>query len=305
MLSFACESFRYLLFPFYWQFVYIPVLPERLLTCLQAPVPYMIGFRGTVDELEDYVPEDVRTKMGDNLSFINLVFFQACIVNLDSNTMRQSERAMTIPDRQRRKLQAALEQYAPLHTKCRISYGIPLPVQCVYPKGKMVLNCNRSKSTDKFISPAKPRDSISSDTTSILSLTGSLISKPSEFLSMVGSHSSIESASSDALNNTHPQLPGSAMLSTSAGNYASSLHNSSPPISPLRKVPSVQSNLSRNSPKLQRMSIPTPIVTTASSPSSSALESPDVYTNNKASFRRSEPISMKPSAQDVGFFFCT
>lgn len=36
MLSLACESFRYLLFPFYWQFVYIPVLPEKLLTCLQV-----------------------------------------------------------------------------------------------------------------------------------------------------------------------------------------------------------------------------------------------------------------------------
>lgn len=59
MLSLACESFRYLLFPFYWQFVYIPVLPERLLTCLQAPVPYLVGFQGTMEDLGDHVPEDV------------------------------------------------------------------------------------------------------------------------------------------------------------------------------------------------------------------------------------------------------
>lgn len=61
MLSLACESFRYLLFPFYWQFVFIPVLPERLLTCLQAPVPYLIGFKGTMAELEDHAPEDVSS----------------------------------------------------------------------------------------------------------------------------------------------------------------------------------------------------------------------------------------------------
>ncbi|KAI9476079.1 MAG: AEX-3 domain-containing protein [Benjaminiella poitrasii] len=136
MLSYACESFRYLLFPFYWQFVFIPVLPERLLTCLQAPVPYIIGFNGTMDELEDHAPED------------------ACIVNLDSNTMHSSQRVTPIPDRQRRKLQSALEQYAPLHTKYKIPYGIPLSVQYAYPKGKMMLNCSRSKTTDVFISPA-------------------------------------------------------------------------------------------------------------------------------------------------------
>lgn len=60
MLSLACESFRYLLFPFYWQFVFIPVIPERLLTCLQAPVPYIIGFQGNMDDLEDHAPDDVN-----------------------------------------------------------------------------------------------------------------------------------------------------------------------------------------------------------------------------------------------------
>lgn len=68
MLSLACESFRYLLFPFYWQFVFIPVLPERLLTCLQAPVPYIIGFQGTMTELEEHAPDDVRRSRRENTS---------------------------------------------------------------------------------------------------------------------------------------------------------------------------------------------------------------------------------------------
>lgn len=81
MLSIACETFRYLLFPLYWQFVFIPVLPQRLLTCLQviqviyspmnvfmlihciqAPVPYIVGFPGDMEDVEEYVSEDVSNQ---------------------------------------------------------------------------------------------------------------------------------------------------------------------------------------------------------------------------------------------------
>ncbi|KAG2215168.1 hypothetical protein INT46_001444, partial [Mucor plumbeus] len=297
MLSLACESFRYLLFPFYWQFVFIPVLPERLLTCLQAPVPYMIGFQGTMLDLEDHVPDDV------------------CIVNLDSNSMHQSQRSMSIPDRQRRKLQSALEQYAPLHTRCKIPYGIPLPIQCTFPKGKMILNCTRSKATDIFISPAKSRDSESSDTTSVWSHSASFMSKPSGFWSSNASTRSSNESSTSISNTTPtkssspippkintndhmlPQFPGSAMLSTSAGNYASSSTSSlhSPPMSPIRPTASIQSiqstssNLSR-SPS-QRVSMPTPITAATVTP----LDKQNSYRN--ANYRRSDPPP-KPIEQD-------
>ncbi|KAL9544184.1 hypothetical protein MBANPS3_007762 [Mucor bainieri] len=294
MLSLACESFRYLLFPFYWQFVFIPVLPERLLTCLQAPVPYMIGFQGTMPDLEDHAPDDV------------------CIVNLDSNSMHQSQRAMALPDRQRRKLQSALEQYAPLHTRCKIPYGVPLPVQSTFPKGKMILNCTRSRATDVFISPARPRDSESSDTTSsVWSHPASFMSKPSAgfWSSNASTRSSNESATSvsnsaalppkitteqQQQHHTLPQFPGSAMLSTGAGNYASSSTSSlhSPPMSPIRPTASIQStssNLSR-SPN-QRVSMPAPMTAATVTP----LDKQNSY--RKATYRRSEPPP-KPAEQD-------
>jgi hypothetical protein len=207
---------------------------------------------------------------------------------------------MLIPDRQRRKLQSALEQYAPLHTKCRIPYGVPLPVQCTFPKGKMILNCNRSKTTDIFISPARQRrDSESSDNTSIWSHPASLMSRPSGFWSSNASTRSSNESSNSATNDKHihnvPQFPGSAMLSTGAGNYAASTSaNSSPQMSPIRTVASIQSiqssmstsSLSRSSPKpQQRVSMPTPVVN-AASPSSS-LEHHHSY--RKANQRRSEP----------------
>ncbi|KAI7893814.1 AEX-3 domain-containing protein [Mucor mucedo] len=300
MLSLACESFRYLLFPFYWQFVFIPVLPERLLTCLQAPVPYIIGFPGNMTDLEDHAPDDV------------------CIVNLDSNSMHQSQRSMPIPDRQRRKLQSALEQYAPLHTKSKIPYGVPLPVQCTFPKGKMILNCSRSKTTDVFISPAQ-RNSESSDATSIWSHSASLVSRPSGFWSSNASTrssnesstsasastpaasalSSAAAAAASSADGSHniPQFPGSALLSTSAGNYASSSSTSlhSPPMSPIRTTASIQSiksSLSNSSPKQQqRVSLPTPIVNASNPTNSPTLDHQNSY--RKATSRRSDP-SPKP-----------
>ncbi|RCH79776.1 hypothetical protein CU098_001223, partial [Rhizopus stolonifer] len=236
-------------------FVFIPVLPQRLLTCLQAPVPYMIGFQGTMAELEEHVLEEV------------------CIVNLDSNSMHQSQRSMLIPERQRRKLQSALEQYAPLHTKCKIPYGVPLPVQCTFPKGKMILNCSRSRTTDVFISPAarQPRDSeSSSDTISIWSL-----SRP------------WSSNSNDSSMSTLPQYPGSAILSTSTGNYASSSSSSlhSPPVSPVQL--SFQTSLSTSSLSKPQQRVSMPAVH-AAYPNTGTFDHQHSY--RKANYRRSEPV---------------
>lgn len=244
---------------------------------------------------------------------------QACIVNLDSNSMHQSQRSMPIPDRQRRKLQSALEQYAPLHTKSKVPYGVPLPVQCTFPKGKMILNCSRSKTTDVFISPAQ-RNSESSDATSIWSHPASLVSRPSGFWSSNAStRSSNESStsasastsaaaaaaavSSDGSHNV-PQFPGSALLSTSAGNYASSSNTSlhSPPMSPIRATASIQSiksSLSNSSPKQQqRVSLPTPIVNASNPTNSPTLDHQNSY--RKATSRRSDP---SPKSEDVSISF--
>ncbi|KAI7866235.1 hypothetical protein BDF14DRAFT_1728679 [Spinellus fusiger] len=179
MLSLAAESFRYLLFPFYWQFVFIPVLPEKLLTCLQAPVPYIIGYQGEMEDLDDDLPEDI------------------CIVNLDINTVHQSEPPMTLPRRTRRKLQLSLEQYAPMHTHYRVPYGVPFSVQETYPNGRLLLNCGQSRTQEVFVSPAQRRGSESSDGFSLRSYSASVLSKPlSGFWS---SNSSIRSSNDSTI----------------------------------------------------------------------------------------------------------
>ncbi|KAI8990046.1 hypothetical protein BDB01DRAFT_717940 [Pilobolus umbonatus] len=289
MLSVACESFRYLMFPFYWQFVFIPVLPERLLTCLQAPVPFIIGFQGSMDDLYDHVSDDT------------------CIVNLDSNTMHQTERSILIPERQRRKLQAALEQYAPLHTRCKIPYGVPITVQQSYPRGKMILNCNRSTISDAYVSPAhQHRKSESSDGTSIWSHNASVISKPSEFWSTTGStRTSDESSISLGDINSRaphlPQFPGLAMLSTSVGNYSTSSKSSinSLPMNHIHPTLSMQSSLSNSSATSRsnpnRVSSTSTPITAASPPTTtSIIESEHSY--YKPATRISESSSGRTSS---------
>ncbi|KAI9097157.1 AEX-3 domain-containing protein, partial [Phlyctochytrium arcticum] len=43
MLTLAAETFCLFFFPLFWQHIFIPVLPCRLLTYLQAPMPYIVG----------------------------------------------------------------------------------------------------------------------------------------------------------------------------------------------------------------------------------------------------------------------
>ncbi|KAI9495919.1 AEX-3 domain-containing protein [Zychaea mexicana] len=224
MLSLACETFRYLLFPLYWQFVFIPVLPRRLLTCLQAPVPYIVGFMGDMSDVEDYIAEDT------------------CIVNLDSNTMHQYHATMTIPDRQRKKLYTAIEQYAPLHgSRHRIPYGVPLSIKEMFPNSRMLLSCGRSKVQNTYDAPQRTSNtsefsnSIWSNNTTVAS--GGTSGRPLSGLwsSNASTRSSNDSSTSlstslDVPLPAMPQYPGSVKLATQGSASTSSLHT--PPMSP-------------------------------------------------------------------------
>ncbi|ORZ20288.1 AEX-3 domain-domain-containing protein [Absidia repens] len=246
MLSLACESFRFLLFPLYWPFVFIPLLPARLLNCLQAPVPYIIGFQGDMNDIDEFVPED------------------ACVVNLDSNTIHQSARAPMLPDRQRRKLQAAMEQYCSLHTRRRVPYGVPLSVQMAFPNGRLLLSCNRSKLQDVFETPAsRNRVSESFDSSSLWSSTKSGKQLPRSsgvWNTSPSTRSSNESFGSQSMGTTDlsqqtmPQFPSFAKLAINpqAATSSSSLHSNSSTSSPIS--PTTETN--HSSSFQQRSSMP-------------------------------------------------
>ncbi|CAI2170691.1 4979_t:CDS:10 [Funneliformis geosporum] len=130
MLYLVAHSITYLIYPLYWQGVFIPVLPARLMACLQAPVPYIMGIERQYKGV-DLLPED------------------ACIVDLDKNTILLANSPIQIPSRQRKKLIKSLEQYAPLHTQCNIPLGVPKFIQEAYPNGKFIPISNKSKIHEK------------------------------------------------------------------------------------------------------------------------------------------------------------
>ncbi|KAI9247713.1 AEX-3 domain-containing protein [Phascolomyces articulosus] len=250
MLSLACEAFRYLLFPLYWQFVFIPVLPERLLTCLQAPVPYIVGFMGDMSDVEDYIAEDT------------------CIVNLDCNTMHQYRPTLSIPDRQRRKLYTAIEQYAPLHnSRHRIPYGVPLSVKEMFPNSRMLLSCGRSKVQNTFDAPQRSSNvsefsnSIWSNNTTASTTTGTSRRLSGLWSSNTSTRSSNDSSTSlstslDVPLPALPQYPGSVKLATQGSASTSSLHT--PPMSPTASKNRLHHHHQHHtsSPASQRPSIP-------------------------------------------------
>ncbi|KAG9307791.1 hypothetical protein G9A89_023356 [Geosiphon pyriformis] len=126
MLFLAAHSITYLMYPLYWQGVFIPILPARLMACLQAPVPYIMGIQRQYKGM-DLLPED------------------ACIVDLDKDTIMIAQHPPQIPSRQRKKLMQSLEAYAPLHSHYSLPYGVPLYVQQAYPNGRFTPLCAKSR----------------------------------------------------------------------------------------------------------------------------------------------------------------
>ncbi|KAI7820549.1 AEX-3 domain-containing protein [Gamsiella multidivaricata] len=126
MLTLASESILYLFFPLYWQGVYIPILPAALMTCLQAPVPYIIGVERSCCD-PDFPPED------------------ACVVDLDKGTINVQLAPVPLPPRPRRKLIQSLEQYSSACTADGASSGPPKYVQEAYPHSRLTLFCGVSR----------------------------------------------------------------------------------------------------------------------------------------------------------------
>lgn len=73
-----------LLFPFYWQHIYIPLLPAKLLDYLQAPVPFLVGVQA--DHI-GWFPEDPN-KLGEDAPMHTFEPPGDCVViDLDRNAV--------------------------------------------------------------------------------------------------------------------------------------------------------------------------------------------------------------------------
>jgi hypothetical protein len=101
MLHLACHALASLLYPLSWASIFIPVLPARLLSALDAPCPYIVGIERRYEKIE--LPDD-----------------DYVLVDLDKDTIDATSLPNRLPKQVRRKLMSLLQLAAP-HT---IRYGV-------------------------------------------------------------------------------------------------------------------------------------------------------------------------------------
>lgn len=102
MLHLACHALANLLYPLRWASIFIPILPARLLSVLEAPCPYIVGVERRFEHID--LPDD---------DFV--------LVDLDRDTVESIGPSVAMPRQHRRKLVSLLQVAAP-H---RLRYGVP------------------------------------------------------------------------------------------------------------------------------------------------------------------------------------
>ncbi|KAI9785749.1 MAG: hypothetical protein M1839_008766, partial [Geoglossum umbratile] len=103
MLHLVSKALCSLLYPLTWSNIFIPVLPARLLSVLEAPCPYIVGIERRYDKIE--LPDE---------DFV--------LVDLDQNQIDSTAKPTPLPRPQRRKLMSLLQLAAPHHNR----YGVPI-----------------------------------------------------------------------------------------------------------------------------------------------------------------------------------
>lgn len=106
MLHLACHALVSLLYPLKWASVFIPILPARLLSALDAPCPYIVGIERRYDNIE--LPDD-----------------DYVLVDLDRDTIDATSQPHRLPRQHRRKLFSLLQVAAPHKLRFGVATGAP------------------------------------------------------------------------------------------------------------------------------------------------------------------------------------
>lgn len=106
MLHLACHAIAGLLYPLQWASIFIPILPARLLSALEAPCPYIVGIERRYDNIQ--LPDD-----------------DYVLVDLDKDTIDATALPVRLPKQHRRKLMSLLQLAAPHHLRYGVTTGPP------------------------------------------------------------------------------------------------------------------------------------------------------------------------------------
>ena len=140
MLHLASKAIASLLYPLKWASIFIPVLPARLLSALEAPCPYIVGIERRYDNIE--LPED-----------------DYVLVDLDQDIIEATSSPAALPRQQRRKLVSLLQLAAPHHNRCGVPIGPPpyaietFPYDAFSSENEAIFTQNAPRSTlPKYVS---------------------------------------------------------------------------------------------------------------------------------------------------------
>lgn len=167
----VAESICLLVFPFSWQGVYMPVLPQSLSEFVYAPVPFIAGIHSSYLEAMN-VPREVRLAPCPSMPALNSV--QAVFVNLDTNEvlMPSKDTLPSLPERDLRKLLEQLQASANIFDPQRrrdasFDVAFPLmehlePITRFASEGGLVLpgagaanTLNAKKKSSRFLRPQR------------------------------------------------------------------------------------------------------------------------------------------------------
>ncbi|GKT52661.1 DENN domain-containing protein [Colletotrichum spaethianum] len=134
MLHLACHALVNLLYPLKWASIFIPVLPARLISALEAPCPYIVGIERRYEKIE--LPDD-----------------DYVLVDLDMDTIDATAQPVRLPRQHRRKLISLLHVAAPHHIRYGVATGPPPYAMESYPydafsvENDTLFNSNTAAST--------------------------------------------------------------------------------------------------------------------------------------------------------------
>ncbi|KAI1780496.1 DENN-domain-containing protein [Hypoxylon cercidicola] len=106
MLHLASHALASLLYPLAWASIFIPILPARLISALDAPCPYIVGIERRYDNVA--LPDD-----------------DYVLVDLDKDTIDSTALPVRLPKQHRRKLLSLLQYAAPHALRYGVATGPP------------------------------------------------------------------------------------------------------------------------------------------------------------------------------------
>ncbi|KKO99018.1 hypothetical protein THAR02_08889 [Trichoderma harzianum] len=106
MLHLACHALANLLYPLKWASIFIPILPARLISALDAPCPYIVGVERRYERID--LPDD-----------------DYVLVDLDKDTIDATSQPNRLPRQHRRKLMSLLQVAAPHKLRYGVTTGPP------------------------------------------------------------------------------------------------------------------------------------------------------------------------------------